>query len=101
MRGHHDAPADRAHPRIHGAFSDCAKGVQGVKYIYEGGGWFLVRPATTEPILRVYLEAPSEDELPAMEREILDRLKIIESDGSQEGTGDRRHWKGASPLFHA
>lgn len=53
-----------------------AKDLQGVKYTYEGGRWFLVRPATTEPILRVYLESPVEDELPAMEREILGRLNI-------------------------
>ncbi len=31
----------------------------GVKYILEDGSWLLIRPSGTEPILRIYAEAPS------------------------------------------
>jgi alpha-D-glucose phosphate-specific phosphoglucomutase len=40
----------------------------GVKLVFNGDSWLLVRPSGTEPLLRVYLEAPSQAEL--------DKLKI-------------------------
>ncbi|MGI6565924.1 MAG: phosphoglucomutase/phosphomannomutase family protein [Limnochordia bacterium] len=35
--------------------------IDGAKYILEDGSWFLVRPSGTEPLLRVYVEAQSEE----------------------------------------
>ncbi len=34
----------------------------------EGGAWVLVRPSGTEPVLRVYIEAPTMDEVDALHR---------------------------------
>jgi phosphomannomutase len=31
----------------------------GVKYLFDDGGWLLIRPSGTEPVLRVYAEARS------------------------------------------
>jgi phosphoglucomutase len=35
----------------------------GVKFIFAGGGWMLMRPSGTEPLVRVYAEAESEADL--------------------------------------
>lgn len=43
--------------------------VDGVKLVFEDGSWILVRPSGTEPLLRVYLEASSQDALKKMELE--------------------------------
>jgi len=32
----------------------------------KGGAWVLVRPSGTEPVLRVYIEAPTTDEVDAL-----------------------------------
>jgi phosphomannomutase len=37
--------------------------LDGRKYWLEGGGWVLVRPSGTEPVLRVYVEASTEDQV--------------------------------------
>jgi alpha-D-glucose phosphate-specific phosphoglucomutase len=37
--------------------------VDGVKYRMEDEGWLLIRPSGTEPVLRVYAEAPSAESL--------------------------------------
>ncbi|MEA3308338.1 MAG: phosphoglucomutase/phosphomannomutase family protein [Chloroflexota bacterium] len=37
--------------------------VDGVKYILADDAWLLIRPSGTEPVLRVYAEAPSEEEV--------------------------------------
>ena len=38
----------------------------GVKYIMEDDSWLLIRPSGTEPVLRVYAEAGSEEATLAM-----------------------------------
>ncbi len=38
----------------------------GVKYFLEDGSWLLIRPSGTEPVLRVYAEAPSNDRVKAL-----------------------------------
>lgn len=38
----------------------------GVKYILEDDSWLLVRPSGTEPILRIYAEAPAQDQVQAL-----------------------------------
>jgi len=38
----------------------------GVKHHLENGSWLLVRPSGTEPVLRIYAEAPSEAEAEAL-----------------------------------
>jgi phosphomannomutase len=35
----------------------------GVKYLFDDGGWLLIRPSGTEPVLRVYAEARSRDKV--------------------------------------
>jgi phosphomannomutase len=35
----------------------------GVKYIFEDDGWLLIRPSGTEPVLRIYAEARSKQEV--------------------------------------
>jgi phosphomannomutase len=37
--------------------------IDGRKYWIEGGAWVLVRPSGTEPLLRIYIEAPSAAEV--------------------------------------
>jgi phosphomannomutase len=38
----------------------------GVKYFLDDGSWLLIRPSGTEPVLRVYAEAPSKDRVKAL-----------------------------------
>lgn len=38
----------------------------GVKYLFANGAWVLMRPSGTEPVLRVYAEAPSQEYLEAL-----------------------------------
>jgi len=40
--------------------------LDGVKYRLSGDAWLLIRPSGTEPVLRVYAEAPTEDEVKAL-----------------------------------
>lgn len=56
------APPDRVAGRA-------VRGVEeldGVKFQLEGGAWLLVRPSGTEPVLRLYAEAGSEDTVTAL-----------------------------------
>jgi phosphomannomutase len=39
------------------------KGYDGLKFILEGDSWILLRQSGTEPVLRVYVEAPSLEEV--------------------------------------
>jgi phosphomannomutase len=40
--------------------------VDGVKYYLEDGSWLLIRPSGTEPVLRVYAEAPDNERVKAL-----------------------------------
>ncbi len=35
----------------------------GVKFIFAGGSWMLMRPSGTEPLVRVYAETETKDDL--------------------------------------
>ncbi len=45
--------------------------IDGFKYFMEDGSWLLLRPSGTEPLFRVYVEAPSDEALD----EIMDKAK--------------------------
>lgn len=51
-----DAPA-----RIDGVGVEDIQTTDGVKYYLDDGSWLLIRPSGTEPVLRVYAEAPDAD----------------------------------------
>ncbi len=38
----------------------------GIKYYLDDGSWLLIRPSGTEPVLRVYAEAPSDERVKAL-----------------------------------
>lgn len=49
--------------------------LDGVKHIMEDGSWLLVRPSGTEPILRVYAEAETEETAEALVKDVVDRVQ--------------------------
>ncbi len=49
---------DKAPPGIAGVAVERVQSNDGVKYLMADGGWLLIRPSGTEPVLRVYAEAP-------------------------------------------
>jgi len=51
---------DDAPPSIGGVVVRQVDTLDGVKYRMEDDGWLLIRPSGTEPVLRVYAEAPTE-----------------------------------------
>ncbi|HRO92029.1 MAG TPA: phosphoglucomutase/phosphomannomutase family protein, partial [Promineifilum sp.] len=38
----------------------------GIKYYLADGSWLLIRPSGTEPVLRVYAEAPNDERVRAL-----------------------------------
>jgi phosphomannomutase len=48
----------------------------GFKFYLEGGAWALVRFSGTEPLIRVYSEAPSQDEVEALISALIDKLEV-------------------------
>ena len=50
--------------------------VDGLKLVLEGGAWVLVRPSGTEPLFRVYTEAPSEEEMAAVQQDFLKKTGL-------------------------
>lgn len=56
-----DAPA-----AIGGITVEQVQSNDGVKYLMADGGWLLIRPSGTEPVLRVYAEAPEPGALSAL-----------------------------------
>jgi alpha-D-glucose phosphate-specific phosphoglucomutase len=52
---------DLAPASIEGVAIEDVQTTDGVKYYLDDGSWLLIRPSGTEPVLRVYAEAPSDD----------------------------------------
>jgi phosphomannomutase len=51
--------ANDAPPCIAGVAVERVQSNDGVKYLMADGGWLLIRPSGTEPVLRVYAEGPA------------------------------------------
>jgi alpha-D-glucose phosphate-specific phosphoglucomutase len=51
---------------ISGVTVEDVQTVDGVKYYLADGSWLLIRPSGTEPVLRVYAEAPNDDRVQAL-----------------------------------
>ena len=49
---------DSAPAQIEGVPIEQVSTLDGVKYYLNDGSWLLIRPSGTEPVLRVYAEAP-------------------------------------------
>lgn len=57
---------DNAPAAIDGVNIDDIQTVDGVKYYLNDGSWLLIRPSGTEPVLRVYAEAPDDARVAAL-----------------------------------
>ncbi|MFQ5398371.1 MAG: phosphoglucomutase/phosphomannomutase family protein [Anaerolineae bacterium] len=57
---------DCAPSRIAGVGIETVQTLDGVKYYLEDGSWLLIRPSGTEPVLRVYAEAPTDERVQAL-----------------------------------
>ena len=57
---------DNAPAAIDGVKIDDIQTVDGVKYYLNDGSWLLIRPSGTEPVLRVYAEAPDDARVAAL-----------------------------------
>jgi phosphomannomutase len=51
---------------IDGVSVEDVQTVDGVKYYLADGSWLLIRPSGTEPVLRVYAEAPNDERVKAL-----------------------------------
>jgi alpha-D-glucose phosphate-specific phosphoglucomutase len=59
---------DTAPAQIEGVAVEDIQTTDGVKYYLNDGSWLLIRPSGTEPVLRVYAEAPSDERVQALLR---------------------------------
>jgi alpha-D-glucose phosphate-specific phosphoglucomutase len=57
---------DAAPEKIAGVVVEDVQTTDGVKYYLADGSWLLIRPSGTEPVLRVYAEAPNDDRVAAL-----------------------------------
>ena len=57
---------NRAPNTISGVDIESIDTVDGVKYYLDDGSWLLIRPSGTEPVLRVYAEAPNAERVRAL-----------------------------------
>jgi alpha-D-glucose phosphate-specific phosphoglucomutase len=57
---------DCAPPAIDGVNVENIRTLDGVKYYLDDGSWLLIRPSGTEPVLRVYAEAPDDARVKAL-----------------------------------
>jgi alpha-D-glucose phosphate-specific phosphoglucomutase len=55
-----------APPSIAGMSIRAIDTLDGVKYRFDDDSWLLIRPSGTEPVLRVYAEAPADDQVKAL-----------------------------------
>ncbi len=49
----------------------------GIKIIFDKQNWLMVRPSGTEPIIRIYAEADSQDKLDKLMSDYLQKIKLI------------------------
>jgi phosphomannomutase len=63
---------DLAPAAIEGVAVEDVQTTDGVKYYLNDGSWLLIRPSGTEPVLRVYTEAPDDQ-----------RVRILQEFGEQ------------------
>jgi len=47
----------------------------GIKHILEDGSWLLVRPSGTEPVLRIYAEAPTADQARKLVKDVSSKVE--------------------------
>ena len=52
--------------KIDGVKVEDIQTTDGVKYYLDDGSWLLIRPSGTEPVLRVYAEAPADERVKAL-----------------------------------
>ncbi|UCG23855.1 MAG: phosphoglucomutase/phosphomannomutase family protein [Chloroflexota bacterium] len=57
---------DAAPDKIASVAVEDVQTTDGVKYYLEDGSWLLIRPSGTEPVLRVYAEAPDDERVKAL-----------------------------------
>ena len=57
---------DLAPAQIEGVAIETIQTTDGVKYYLNDGSWLLIRPSGTEPVLRVYAEAPDNNRVKAL-----------------------------------
>lgn len=57
---------DTAPNAISGVHVEEVRTSDGIKYYLDDGSWLLIRPSGTEPVLRVYAEAPSDQRVKAL-----------------------------------
>jgi phosphomannomutase len=57
---------DQAPEAIAGVRVEDVQTTDGVKYYLDDGSWLLIRPSGTEPVLRVYAEAPDDGRVRAL-----------------------------------
>ncbi len=58
--------ADTAPDAISGVGLAQVQTTDGIKYYLDDGSWLLIRPSGTEPVLRVYAEAPNDERVQAL-----------------------------------
>ena len=51
--------------------------LDGFKYLFEDGSWLLIRPSGTEPLLRIYAEAPSSKKAKQLIRAGLKQVEVF------------------------
>jgi alpha-D-glucose phosphate-specific phosphoglucomutase len=61
---------------IAGVKVDSVNETEGKKFILEDSSWVLVRPSGTEPLVRVYVEAPDAKRLEEMRSEVMSALDL-------------------------
>src|SRR5690606_5909991 len=57
---------EQAPDQIDGVTVEDIQTTDGVKYYLADGSWLLIRPSGTEPVLRVYAEAPDQERVRAL-----------------------------------
>lgn len=67
------ALAERAPNRVGGLRVERLDTTDGLRFVFEGGYWALVRPSGTEPLLRIYAEAES----PERVQQIISELRSL------------------------